>query len=568
MKLNLFSQAVLIVLLLALSKVDYLGGMPGQEPDQQNPVARAEELLSEIQVRFQELQQFRNQLPGLVGEDSVLIARRIARRQEELGDLVDVFIQQLISAREAGQPVDALVDTASSVLAQAMAVRQARIVAYESQVVTLRLGRTTATGEDLLDLEREVANENADLDEQIEIYLIGARRYEPLGLDPQPQFAYFDSLVNARAAETAERIRLTLQSRDDLRDRIRESPEDEAMALAQEMRALAQRLDGNVTTLSAMADLMEERGFTTAAYRQLLVSTTGELTSDILNTRVALGLIQEALVNFRTWMVTTGVQLLLKLVVFLIIVTLFRYLARMTTRVVERALATSKLSFSSLLKDAIVSVVGKAVLLVGIMVGLSQIGVQLGPLLAGLGVIGFIIGFALQDTLSNFASGAMIVIYRPFDIGDVVEAGGVFGKVDAMTLVSTGILTFDNQRLTVPNRKIWGEVIRNVTSEATRRVDLAFSVGYSESLDRAEEVLHQIVTDHPLVLQDPEPLIKVNALAESSVEFVVRPWCKTDDYWSVYWDLTRSVKAVFESEGIRIPFPQQDVHLYQQPTSS
>ena len=159
----------------------------------------------------------------------------------------------------------------------------------------------------------------------------------------------------------------------------------------------------------------------------------------------------------------------------------------------------------------------------------------------------------------------MIVIYRPFDIGDVVEAGGVLGKVDAMTLVSTGILTFDNQRLTVPNKKIWGEVIRNVTAEETRRVDLTFSVHYSESLDRAEEVLHRIVTDHPLVLHDPAPLIKVHSLAESSVDFVVRPWCKTEDYWSVYWDLTRSVKGVFDSEGIGIPFPQQDVHLYQQP---
>jgi len=568
MKLNVCLQAVLIVLILALGKVDCLRGTPGQEPDQQSRVARAEALLSDIQVRLRELQQFRDQLLGLVGEDSVLIARRISLRHEELADLADVFFQQLIRAREAGQPVDALVDSASSVLAQAMAGRRARIVAYESQIATLRLGRITAAGEDLLDLEREVANENADLDRQIEVYLIGARRYEPLGLDPQPQFAYFDSLVNARAAETAERIRLTIQAEDNLRDRIRESSDEEATALAQEIRALDQRLDGNVATLSAVADLMEERGLSTAAYRQQLISATGVLTKDILDTRVALGLIQEALGNFRTWIATRGTQLLLKILVFLIIVTLFWYLARLTTRVVARSLTKSEMRLSSLFKDAVVSIIGKAVLLLGILIGLSQVGVQIGPLLAGLGVIGFIVGFALQDTLSNFASGAMIVIYRPFDVGDVVEAGGVFGKVDAMTLVSTGILTFDNQRLTVPNRKIWGDVIRNVTSEATRRVDLTFRVGYSESLDRAEEVLYEIVTGHPLVLRDPEPVIKVNSLAESSVDFVVRPWCKTEDYWSVYWDLTRTVKGVFDSEGIRIPFPQQDVHLFQQPASS
>jgi small conductance mechanosensitive channel len=199
-----------------------------------------------------------------------------------------------------------------------------------------------------------------------------------------------------------------------------------------------------------------------------------------------------------------------------------------------------------------------------VLIALSQLGIQLGPLLAGLGVAGFIIGFALQDTLSNFASGMMILIYRPFDVGDLIEAGGVTGKVSEMSLVSTTVLTVDNQKLVVPNNKIWGDVIRNVTSQQMRRIDMTFGIGYSDDIAHAERVLTEIVQDESRVLADPEPVIRLHSLGESSVDFVVRPWVRTADYWEVYWDITRKVKERFDAEGISIPFPQRDVHLIQQ----
>jgi small conductance mechanosensitive channel len=191
---------------------------------------------------------------------------------------------------------------------------------------------------------------------------------------------------------------------------------------------------------------------------------------------------------------------------------------------------------------------------------------EIGPLLAGVGVAGFIVGFALQETLSNFAAGLMILIYQPFDVGDSVEAGGVSGKVGQMSLVSTTILTFDNQKLIVPNNKIWGDVIRNRMSETTRRVDMVFGIGYADDVDRAERVLRDIVKSHELTLVDPEPTIQLNNLGDSSVDFIVRSWTKTDDYWKVYWDVTREVKRCFDAEGISIPFPQRDVHVYNYPS--
>jgi len=165
--------------------------------------------------------------------------------------------------------------------------------------------------------------------------------------------------------------------------------------------------------------------------------------------------------------------------------------------------------------------------------------------------------------LSNFASGMLILLYRPFDVGDVVEAGGVQGKVRSMSLVNTTIMTFDNQALVVPNNLIWQTVIKNVTVQKTRRVDLVFGISYGDDIEHAERVFHEIVDKHEKVLAAPEPMIHLHELADSSVNFIVRPWVRTDDYWDVYWDITRSVKLRLDEEGISIPFPQRDVHVHE-----
>ena len=201
-------------------------------------------------------------------------------------------------------------------------------------------------------------------------------------------------------------------------------------------------------------------------------------------------------------------------------------------------------------------------MVIGVLMALSQVGISLGPMLAGLGVAGFVVGFALQDSLSNFAAGGMILIYRPYDVDDFVEIAGAAGLVKKMSLVSTTIATFDNQTLVVPNSKIWGDVIKNVTAQKVRRVDLEFGIGYSDDVEHAERVLEDILDKNEMVLKKPEPMIKLHALADSSVNFAVRPWVKTDDYWDVYWDITREVKMRFDREGISIPFPQRDVPMF------
>lgn len=255
--------------------------------------------------------------------------------------------------------------------------------------------------------------------------------------------------------------------------------------------------------------------------------------------------------------------LLSRAAIFLGTLFVFWVLARVARRMVRRTLTSDRFKGSELLEQTMVSITGNLVLLLGLVVALSFLGFQLGPVLAGLGIAGFVLGFALQDSLANFAAGTMILLYAPFDVGDAVEVAGVTGVVDSMSLVSTTILTFDHQRVIVPNSKIWGGVIKNITAEEKRRVDLVFGIGYDDDIPEAERHLARIVEQHPKVLEDPAPVIKLTELADSSVNFIVRPWCATVDYWDVRWDITREVKLAFDEEGISIPFPQRDVHLHE-----
>ena len=218
---------------------------------------------------------------------------------------------------------------------------------------------------------------------------------------------------------------------------------------------------------------------------------------------------------------------------------------------------------SELLKDFLVKIIRKIIFIVGFVVALSMLGINIGPLLAAIGAAGFIVGFALQGTLSNFAAGIMILIYRPFDVGDLVEIADTTGTVDAMTIVSTTLKTIDNQIVVLPNNMIWGDKIIKIPGSDLRRVDMVFGIGYSDDIAKAQSILEDILLKHEAILKDPEPIVKVHELADSSVNFAVRPWVKTDDYWDVYWDITRSVKERFDAEGVSIPFPQRDVHMHQ-----
>jgi small conductance mechanosensitive channel len=316
------------------------------------------------------------------------------------------------------------------------------------------------------------------------------------------------------------------------------------------------------TGLSTVLVMMDSVGMDTTSYQEQLLNATGQLTTDVFEVSVFTNLFIGWGQTLWSVLIESGPGLLFKIVLFFIIVYVFRKLSDLAQKLTEAGLAKSQIKLSLLLRRMVISIVRNTVIIVGILIALSQVGINLGPLLAGLGVVGFVIGFALQDTLSNFAAGMLILIYRPFDVKDLVEAGGVSGTVSDMSLVNTTILTLDNQTIVVPNNKIWGDVIKNVTAQTVRRIDLVFGISYSDDIEKTERILQEIVDSQAAVLDQPETMIRMHELADSSVNFIVRPWVNTDDYWETYWAIIRAVKLRFDEEGISIPFPQSDVHLY------
>jgi len=369
--------------------------------------------------------------------------------------------------------------------------------------------------------------------------------------------------IKALADEYKAGIDATSQRIDDLSKEIEGAAADEKEGLTKEAEAAATRIEKLGRRLDVIVKVIQAKGFEIdlAAYQQAIITATNEFKFENLSADVAIGLIGTWIKKGKDWVVNNGPGVIFNIVAFLLILLVFKILASTLGKVTRRALASMRLKVSDLLRNFFVNVVTKITMLVGLLIALKQIGIDIGPLLAGIGVIGFIVGFALQGTLSNFAAGIMILLYRPYDIGHVIDAAGVKGKVESMTLVSTTLLTPDNQEVVVPNNSIWGGVITNVTARRTRRVDLGVGVSYSDDLDKTAKVLLEVVTGHPKVLADPAPVVKLNTLADSSVNFVVRPWSKTEDYWDVYWDLTKAIKQRLDEEGISIPFPQRDIHI-------
>lgn len=257
-----------------------------------------------------------------------------------------------------------------------------------------------------------------------------------------------------------------------------------------------------------------------------------------------------------------GAVFVQRLFVAALIMVGFWFLSRLVKRLIQRSFM-KKNKVSRILKDFILRSIGGVVMVIGFVVAIASLGVEVGPIMAAMGAGGFIIGFALQETLANFASGMMIMIYRPFDEGDFVEVCGVSGKVEKMSLVSTTLLTLDNKELIIPNKKAWGETITNYSGRDLRRVDLVFGIGYADDIEKTMRVLRALSVEHSLVLEDPGTTVGVHSLGDSSVNIFLRPWAKTEDYWDVHWDLTKAAKQKFDQEGISIPFPQRDVHVHQ-----
>ena len=257
------------------------------------------------------------------------------------------------------------------------------------------------------------------------------------------------------------------------------------------------------------------------------------------------------------YVIPWAINIISALVVFII----GRWIAKLLVKAMSKVMQRAKVD------ETLISFLGNvlyvALLIVVIIAALDRLGVNTTSVLAVFATAGLAVGLALKDSLSNFAAGVMLIIFKPFKVGDFVEAGGTAGTVEEIRIFNTVMRTPDNREITVPNGQIYGGTIINVTARDTRRIDLLFGIGYEDDYKKARDLVWEVINKDERILKDPEPVVMFMELADSSVNFAVRPWVKTSDYWTVRADILENVKLAFDNNNISIPFPQRDVHLYQ-----
>ena len=263
-----------------------------------------------------------------------------------------------------------------------------------------------------------------------------------------------------------------------------------------------------------------------------------------------------------TTLQTSGTDFGLKLIVAVVIFYVGRIVARMLTKTLRKLMQKQEVDL--ILEKFVCNLVYWVVMLFVIIAAINHVGIETTSLIAVMGAAGLAVGLALQGSLSNFASGVLIVIFRPYRVGDFVEAAGIAGTVLEVQILTTILKTGDNKQIIVPNSQIMGSIITNYSANDTRRIDMTIGVSYDDDLDKVRNTIQALIDADDRILNDPECLIAVSALADSSVNFLVRPWVKSGDFWGVTFDLTEAIKKRFDQDGISFPFPQQDVHLYKQ----
>ncbi|QCU91188.1 mechanosensitive ion channel family protein [Thiomicrorhabdus sediminis] len=257
------------------------------------------------------------------------------------------------------------------------------------------------------------------------------------------------------------------------------------------------------------------------------------------------------------YVVPWGIKVLMALAIFVI----GRWVVHIVVDLLKKLLKRSQ-KIDDMLIDFIGSIVNALLILFVIIASLDQLGVDTTSLVALIGAAGLAIGLALQGSMQNFAAGVMILVFKPFKSGDFIDAGGILGVVEKVQIFSTVMRTGDNKEVIVPNGGIYGGPITNYSARDTRRVDMVFGIGYDDDLRKAKQILLDLIAADERILKDPEPVVALSELGDSSVNFVVRPWVNSGDYWKVYWDMNEKVKLAFDEQGISIPYPQMDVHLH------
>jgi len=558
LRIALFASLVLAFLICHPAFAQEDAGTPGLDPAAAN-LERARELLREMDAARQEIQALIESSEGMSGEEldlkRVPAVEIVDGLSDHTVDLLNVLpaLDKSIAAR------DSILHALESHLRfQAGVVREAATRNSDRLAETLRL-RGGVPPEGRGRFEARVGEHERFLDSNLARILEIGRAVESAGFDAPEFWEWMDDFLAERAGQLRIRLQLAVLERRRALEQIEAArelgitPDEDQLLL---FHAAEIRVDAIVSSLSATADLMDARGLPAAKYRILAIRTTGSITEHILNYKVFLGLVRGGADDILGWLKHGGPTALVRFGIVILFGLVFRLLGWFFWNLTRLFLRPPKL-----LGDLIGRLVRPISTITGILAGLWFLGVNPTTLLAGLGVAGVIVGLALQDSLSNLAAGLFILIYKPYDVDEVIQAGGVLGRVKEMGLANTTIITFDNRRFFVPNRKVWGDIIENRSLEKVRRVQATVHVSYDDDIVEVLRHISKILEESDLVLDTPAPAIFVSKLDDSWLEVSVWPWTKTENWWALESQLPLILRVGLAERGVTVPYPRREIDL-------
>jgi len=533
-------------------------------PSSRSDADKARLHLAELDTLRQELASIRAAGAGSEGEEWELLkvsALAILDRFMELDKELAAVTRRLAIA---GAPTDSVHAAAGEHLQWQLALLNQAIRTAEGRLSNLGDRRGQTAPADLNELETMVTQEHALVNRLLGFGVQTALYLEDTNVESPRNLQLLDQALTQRAERLAGRLQLATMEQERIRDRL--DVERKAGTAEQELTddrirlsANQQRIGSISASLDHASDLLATLGHDVSVYRQVVLQATGEITDKILDPRVMVLLVTDGLKRAGNWLEEWGPTGIVKLLILVACVVLSRLLVRILWLITQ--IFWSRSGASRLFRDLVGRMINPLATVAGFVFGLWVLGVDPTTLLTGVGVLSVIVGLALQDSLGNLAAGMFILIYRPFDVDDAVSAGGVTGVVRTMGLANTTIVTFDNRRLYVPNRKIWSEVIENRSVEIRRRVNLEIRISYRQDLDAAFAVIRGILHEHALVLADPEPQVFVAKQADSWLEIAVWPWASTENWWSAVTALPKELREGLTEAGIPVPYPRREVEM-------
>ncbi|MFW2366669.1 MAG: mechanosensitive ion channel family protein [Desulforhopalus sp.] len=516
-----------------------------------------EEAAAEITEFSKLIEQIDQEKKGAKGTEARALAKQLLLAREFYRGLLWNFVDDL----EQGENKGEFSGFASShLLAESVALKkevEKNIVAsteLEEQITSGWMNYSKSGQAKLDALKSKLSKKHKALEKLYTALVKNGQKLAIMGEDASQDFAYAKPLVTRQANILSGQIGLETDKLNALERKLSavSSESSTGKKLLDDIRAQTLLIKNEARRLQNMALLLDILKIDASIYKKRVIQSMGSFSSGIFDRKVVSHLFTEWWLQTKKWFSKQAPELLGKMVTFIIIILLAFLVASVVKKMMRRVFRRTLPDMSELAKNFIVSMSSKLLILAGLLLALSNMGVQIGPLLAGLGIMGFVIGFALQDTLSNFASGMMILVYRPYDVGDKIKSAGVKGKVSKMNLVSTTIYTSENHQLTVPNKKIWGDIIHNVTSQPQQRIDLYFRVPFSADSEKVRSAIADVVETCPHVIEDKAKSVRIHELGETDVRYLARFWVATDDLNEAQWTISEGVKKRFDEEGISL----------------